>query len=41
MFSSTVINTLSDICIYFFGQTILLISLSQYPDQAVFLLWVQ
>lgn len=41
MFSSTVINTLSDIYIYFFGQTIILISLSQFPDQVVFLLQVQ
>lgn len=41
MFSSTVINTLSDIYIYFFEQTIILISLSQFPDQVVFLLQVQ
>lgn len=30
-----------DICVYFFVQPILLISLSQDPDQAVFLLWTQ
>lgn len=33
--------TFLDICVYFFVQPILLISLSQDPDQAVFLLWTQ
>lgn len=40
-FLSTAINTLSDICIYFFGQAILLLILSQGPNQTTLLLWVE
>lgn len=40
-FLSPATGTLSDICIYFFGQASLLLSLSQGPSHTTLLVWVE